>query len=68
MKGIEENFFELWKNMSYEKSDGRNDFFVWDYFLDDFYFRMYSYINEIGFFQLLEEGINCVFVGKFVFI
>lgn len=68
MKRIEENFFELWKNMSYEKSDGRNDLSVWDYPLDDLYSRMYSHINETGFLKSSEEGISRVLGGKFAFI
>ena len=68
MKGIEENFFELWKNMSYAKSNGRNDLSVWDYPLDDLYSRMYGHINETGFLKSSKEGVDRVLGGGFAFI
>ncbi|XP_062588597.1 ionotropic receptor 25a-like [Saccostrea cucullata] len=68
MKGIEENFFELWKNMSYAKSNDRNDLTVWDYPLDDLYSRMFSQINETGFLKTSKEGVDRVLSEGFAFI
>lgn len=68
MKRIEDNFFEMWKNMSYSESQSRDDLTVWDYPLDDLYSRILSHINETRFLKTSKEGVDRVLAGGFAFI
>lgn len=69
MADIEQNFYMLWRNMSYiaENDPDINRFAIWDYPLGDKYMRLWENMKQTGFVKTSAEGINKVLEGNFAF-
>lgn len=67
MANIEKNFYDLWKEMSYE-SDVLGNFAVWEYPLGEKYTKIWNAIQETGLIQNSVEGINKLMDENFAYI
>ncbi|KAK3091196.1 hypothetical protein FSP39_017882, partial [Pinctada imbricata] len=70
MANIENNFYSLWKEMSYYSTSQStiSKYAVWDYPLGDRYTRILSAINTTGFVNTSSLGIQMVMEGNFAYV
>lgn len=67
MSNIEKNFYDLWKQMSYESKEVGN-FAVWEYPLGEQYTKIWNAIQETGLIQNVDEGFEKLMSENFAYI
>ncbi|XP_071130440.1 ionotropic receptor 25a-like [Mytilus edulis] len=67
MANIEKNFYDLWKEMSYE-SDNVGNFAVWEYPLGEKYTKIWNAIQATGLVQTTDDGIQKLISDNFAYI